>query len=72
MRALGDGVGLDLMTDLRPPKSLFIEVRCIQDYGEIETDDGHVVCLKKNSQHFLPRALCEPLIRQGILKHIVH
>ncbi len=27
MRSVGDGAGVDLMTDLHPPKSLYIEVR---------------------------------------------
>lgn len=70
MRSIGDGIGVDLMTDLQPPKTLYIEVRCLSDYGEMETEDGDIVVLKKNTQHFLPRVLCEPLIRQGILKHI--
>jgi len=70
MRAAGDGAGVDLLTDLRPPKSLFVEVRCVKDYGELETDDGRVVVLKKNTQLYLPRAVCEPLIRQGILVHV--
>ena len=30
MRSVGDGVGIDLMTDTHPPKSLYIEVRCVQ------------------------------------------
>ena len=42
-----------------------------QDYGEMETDDGSVIVLKKNTQHYLPRQHCEQLIRQGILEHIV-
>ena len=70
MRSIGDGVGLDLMSDLHPPKSLYVEVRCAQDYGELETEDGDVIVLKKNTQHFLPRSLCEPLIRQGVLQHV--
>ena len=69
MRSIGDGIGVDLMTDLQPPKTLYIEVRCLSDYGEMETEDGDVVVLKKNTQHFLPRVLCEPLIRQGIFTH---
>ncbi len=36
----------------------------------METDEGDLIVLKKNTQHYLPRALCEPLIRQGILKHV--
>lgn len=72
MRSIGDGAagGVDLMTDQHPPKSLYVEVRCVQDYGELETDDGEVVVLKKNTQHFLPRSQCEQLIRQGILQHV--
>uniref|UniRef100_F1LCR0 DNA replication complex GINS protein PSF1 n=1 Tax=Ascaris suum TaxID=6253 RepID=F1LCR0_ASCSU len=60
--------GVNLMTNLKPPKSLFIEVRAIEDYGEFETSDGTVVMLKKNSLHSLPRQDCEMLIKQGILE----
>eukprot|EP00099_Drosophila_melanogaster_P029991 NP_995952.1 uncharacterized protein Dmel_CG32318 [Drosophila melanogaster] len=56
--------------NLRPPKSLYIEVRCMEDYGKFELDDGEVIHLKKNSQHYLPRAQVESLVRQGILHHI--
>ncbi|XP_065833532.1 DNA replication complex GINS protein PSF1-like [Oscarella lobularis] len=70
MRSIG-GTGLDLTQDTKPPKSLFIEVRCMIDYGEFETEDGTVILLKKNSQHYLRRSHCEHLIRQGILEHII-
>lgn len=70
MRSIGDGQGIDLTGDLRPPKSLYIEVRCIEDYGKFELEDGEVIYLKKNSQHYLPRAQVEMLVRQGILQHI--
>ena len=63
-------VGVDLMTDQTAPKSLYVEVRCVEDYGELETEDGAIILLKKNTQHFLPRAECEQLIRQGILEHV--
>jgi len=65
------GVGIDLTQNMVPPKSLYIEVRCLTDYGEFETEDGTVVLLKKNSQHFLPMSHCEHLIRQGILEHVL-
>ncbi|XP_077191500.1 DNA replication complex GINS protein PSF1 [Paroedura picta] len=71
MRSLGGGEGLDLTQDIKPPKSLYIEVRCLKDYGEFEIDDGTTILLKKNSQHFLPRWKCEQLIRQGILEHVL-
>ena len=70
MRSVGVS-GVDLMTDQTPPKSLFIEVRCVQDYGELEMEDGSNIKLKKNTQLFLPRSQCEQLIRQGILEHVV-
>ena len=69
MRSIGDG-NLDLTQYTSPPKSLYIEVRCVSDYGELATDDGTVVQLKKDSQHHLLRSQCEQLIRLGILEHI--
>ncbi|KAM6367457.1 DNA replication complex GINS protein PSF1 isoform 2-T3 [Alca torda] len=50
MRSVGGEEGLDLTQDVKPPKSLYIEVRCLRDYGEFEIDDGTTVLLKKNSQ----------------------
>ncbi|XP_053918181.1 DNA replication complex GINS protein PSF1 isoform X2 [Cuculus canorus] len=50
MRSVGGEEGLDLTQDIKPPKSLYIEVRCLRDYGEFEIDDGTTVLLKKNSQ----------------------
>ncbi|KAK3092277.1 hypothetical protein FSP39_000637 [Pinctada imbricata] len=72
MRSIGGEGGMDLTQDLKPPKTLYIEVRCLMDHGEFETQDGNIVVLKKNTQHFLLRSECEHLIRQGILEHIVH
>uniref|UniRef100_A0A8C5KSU3 DNA replication complex GINS protein PSF1 n=1 Tax=Jaculus jaculus TaxID=51337 RepID=A0A8C5KSU3_JACJA len=71
MRSLGGDEGLDITQDMKPPKSLYIEVRCLKDYGEFEVDDGTSILLKKNSQHFLPRWKCEQLIRQGVLEHVL-
>jgi GINS complex subunit 1 len=63
--------GIDLTENLKPPKSLYIEVLCLADYGKLELEDGDVITLKKNSRHFLPTAECQTLIRQGVLKQIV-
>ena len=71
MRSIGE-TGLNLTDDLKPPKQLYIEVRCVEDYGEFETEDGDVMLLKKNSIHFLPRSQCQHLVRQGVLQHVVH
>ncbi|KAK2182249.1 hypothetical protein NP493_359g02025 [Ridgeia piscesae] len=72
MSSIGGHGGLDLTQDVKPPKTLYIEVRCLTDHGEFETQDGSIVLLKKNSQHFMLRSECEHLVRQGFLEHIVH
>ena len=61
--------GVDLTTDVQPPKELFIEVRCLQDYGEYQTENG-TVNLQENCQYFLPRTDVEQLVRRGILAHV--
>jgi len=63
-------VGTDITTDLSPPRSLYVDVRVIQDYGELELPDGEVVQLKAGTQYHLPRESCEQLINQGILQHV--
>lgn len=70
MRSVGDE-GVNLTLNLKPPKSLYVEVRCLVDYGRLELNNGAILLLKKNSRHFLPRAESEELIRQGVLEHIV-
>lgn len=70
MRSIGGGGVIDLTEYTTPPQTLYIEVRCLVDYGELETDSGTVVQLKKGSQHHLLRSQCEQLIRQGILEHV--
>ncbi|XP_014255575.1 DNA replication complex GINS protein PSF1-like [Cimex lectularius] len=70
MRTVGGENGLNLFQDFQPPKDLYIEVRCLVDYGKLELDSGEVIMLNKDSQHLMPRSQCEHLIRQGILKQI--
>lgn len=62
--------GIDLTQYTRPPKSLYIHVRCLQDYGEFELSDGHTVSLLTNSQHYLLASDVQDLIKQGTLEHI--
>uniref|UniRef100_A0A1B6DD39 DNA replication complex GINS protein PSF1 n=1 Tax=Clastoptera arizonana TaxID=38151 RepID=A0A1B6DD39_9HEMI len=69
MKSIGKNHGLNLTQNIKPPKSLYVEVRSLVDYGKLELDDGEVILLKKNSQHLMPRSQSEPLIRQGILEH---
>ncbi|XP_050303023.1 DNA replication complex GINS protein PSF1-like [Anthonomus grandis grandis] len=70
MRSIGED-GLNLGLDMRPPKALYIEVRCLVDYGKYELSDGTVLLLKKDSRHYLPRSECEELIKQGVFQHII-
>jgi GINS complex subunit 1 len=65
-----DIYGIDLTQYTRPPKSLFINVRCLSDYGEYELSDGHCISLIKNSQHYVLASDVQDLIKQGILEHI--
>ena len=45
-------------------------MRCLEDYGELETDSGDIIMLTVNSEHYLPLSQCETLIKQGVLQHI--
>jgi GINS complex subunit 1 len=65
-------VDVDLAVDLdAPPKDLYVEVRVMQQYGDIVTANGVTVRLDRGTTHYLRRLDAEPLIRQGIVKHIV-
>ncbi|KAL1117912.1 hypothetical protein AAG570_004225 [Ranatra chinensis] len=70
MKSIGGQNGLNITQDMKPPKDLYIEVRCLTDYGKLELEDGEVIVLYKNSQHLMPRSHCEHLIRQGILEQV--
>uniref|UniRef100_A0A0A9WB50 DNA replication complex GINS protein PSF1 n=2 Tax=Lygus hesperus TaxID=30085 RepID=A0A0A9WB50_LYGHE len=70
MKGIGGRNGLNLMLDMQPPKDLYIEVRCLKDFGKLELDTGEVFYLSKNSQHYMPRSQVENLVRQGVLEHI--
>jgi len=65
-----ESVGLDLSSDLEPPKDLNVEVRVVvAGLGEIMTDGGPV-SLELGSTHFLRRSDVERLIRLGHVKMI--
>jgi GINS complex subunit 1 len=65
-----ESVGLDLTSDIEPPKELFIQVRVVKNSGEIMTDNGPVDLREVGSSHFLRRADVEHLIRNGSLEHV--
>jgi GINS complex subunit 1 len=62
-------VDLNLTLDLTPPIHHKIQVRCLEDYGELFTKDGSVD-LKRNTVHLMWREEAEPLIREGILEQL--
>lgn len=49
MNRLNDNKGIDLTLMRNPPKKLYVQVRCISDYGPLELDDGNTVVLSKDS-----------------------
>ncbi|KAG9067551.1 DNA replication protein psf1 [Linnemannia hyalina] len=55
---------------IQPPKEVFITVRVVRDCGDIVTDSGAVLSLRKDSEHFVKRGDVERLITQGYLKHV--
>ncbi|KAI1295677.1 DNA replication complex GINS protein PSF1 [Halotydeus destructor] len=70
MSGLNDGRGLDLTLYKKPPKRLFVQVRCVTDFGDYELDDGTTVVLTKDSVHYLPLNQCEKLIHQAVLEQV--
>ncbi|KAF9966252.1 DNA replication protein psf1 [Mortierella alpina] len=55
---------------ISPPKEVFITVRVMKDCGDIVTESGATLSLKKNSEHFVRRGDVERLITQGYLLHV--
>lgn len=70
MRRLNAGSGLDLTVGHKPPKQLYVQVRCLMEYGDYDLDDGTTVILSRGSTHYLQRAQCEKLIQSGVLEQI--
>eukprot|EP01025_Chloroclados_australasicus_P021150 TRINITY_DN2219_c1_g1_i2.p2 TRINITY_DN2219_c1_g1~~TRINITY_DN2219_c1_g1_i2.p2 ORF type:complete len:218 (+),score=16.57 TRINITY_DN2219_c1_g1_i2:132-785(+) len=62
-------LGLDLTMDAAPPKDRCVQVRVIQDHGDMMSKEGKVV-LKKDTVHTLPLDEVEHLIRAGIVQYL--
>ncbi|ODV89746.1 hypothetical protein CANCADRAFT_32909 [Tortispora caseinolytica NRRL Y-17796] len=65
----GSWTNVDLGGSLEPPNDLFIDVRVVQDAGDVQTEYG-VLTLTKNSQFYVRQSDVERLIQQGILQRI--
>jgi GINS complex subunit 1 len=63
------GVGLNLTLDPAPPRDHKVQVRVLEEYGEIVTKDG-VVDLAKNTVHLMWRDEAQPLIAEGVLEKL--
>jgi len=59
-----EAIGVDLASDLEPPRDLFVEIRVLKACGEIITESGPV-SLDQGSTHYLRRSDVEHLIRLG-------
>ncbi len=64
-----ESIKLDLSQDMDPPKEPLINVRVVENYGEVMTENGPIV-LVKGATHYIRRSDVEQLIRQGILEHV--
>lgn len=58
----------ELFGSLRPPKDVYISVRCLQDIGEVETPSGAKLSLNKGSLYYVAREDVEDLITLGALE----
>eukprot|EP00898_Chlorokybus_atmophyticus_P004232 jgi/Chlat1/480/Chrsp103S01076 len=67
--ASAGGIGLDLTLDATPPKDPHIEVRVLEEAGEVFSQEKGTVHLEAGTVHFLRRDEVEPLIAQGLLEH---
>ncbi|ERN12007.1 hypothetical protein AMTR_s00165p00046130, partial [Amborella trichopoda] len=61
---------IDLTVDMVPPKDPYIQVRVIDDIGEVLLGD-QVISLVRNSVHSLKRSDAEPLISQGLMEEFL-
>lgn len=58
-------VGVELTIELEPPLESEVEVRILQDCGEVLNESGQMIKLEKNSSFFIRKRLIEPFVRQG-------
>ena len=62
--------GLELSTDLSPPKSTTIRARVLKEMGQIMDIYGKPIQLIKDTVITLNRTDAELLIRQGVLQYL--
>ncbi|CAD6259026.1 unnamed protein product [Miscanthus lutarioriparius] len=70
MKSYISEMDIDLTVDMVPPKDPYIQVRVLEDIGEVSLGD-HSVSLTKNSLHFLRRTDVEQFISQGLMEEFL-
>eukprot|EP00249_Psilotum_nudum_P012078 c23570_g1_i2 orf=288-740(+) len=63
-------IDLDLTVDSTPPKDPYIQVRVMDNVGEVLLDDQSTSLLR-NSIHLMKRTEAESLVSQGILEEFL-
>jgi GINS complex subunit 1 len=63
-------VGLDLTSDLQPPKHLYVMVRVKQNLGEVALASGSFVKFLPGTTMLLRRSDVEQLVRRGALEEM--
>lgn len=58
---------IDLAGSLEPPREMYVEVRCLEDAGEIQTEYG-VFDLSKNSQFYVRQSDVHRLVQQKLVE----
>lgn len=58
---------IDLTGSMAPPREMYVEVRCLKDAGEIQTEYG-VFDLTKNSQFYIRQSDVQRLIQQELVE----
>ena len=61
---------LDITTSLEPPKDLFVEVKVMEEIGEIYLPESGSINLKKNTIHFIRKNEIEQFLKTGQLELI--
>jgi GINS complex subunit 1 len=54
---------------MEPPKDPSVQVRCVQDHGDVMFSIGKVN-LTRDTVHLLPREEAEPFISDGVLVYM--
>jgi GINS complex subunit 1 len=64
------GVGINITLDPTPPREHKVQVRVLEERGELVTRDG-TVDLAKNTVHLLWRDEAQPLITEGVVEMVL-